>query len=144
MVVIATDKMYLVGKRIYSVFMDEDVESRSIRNKKEEIFSYLIRVSFEPEDSAVLGTSLSSRSNDIMTVEFKVYGHKRATEVYRDIVRQIREQCPDQLYLDKIAEDFLARSTDDISTAEICRARETERRSKEVLRRSKRGVRRRY
>lgn len=136
MIVIATDMMYLVGKRIYSIYIDEDIETRYVKRRKVDIASYLIKVTFEPDDLAQ--NPNSSRSNDIMTVEYKVYGRSRALHAYRDIVQQIREQCPDQLYLDKIAERFLARSIeDDACTAEICEIGETERRSEEVLRRTK-------
>lgn len=136
MIVIATDKMYVVANKIHSIYLDEDLETRYLSGKKHDVLGFLIKVTFEPDNSSI-NLSQSSRSYDLMTVEFKVFGHKRAIQVYRDIVSQIREQCPDQVYLDRVAELFLARSIgDDPSTEEICLPREKERRSKEVLRRA--------
>jgi hypothetical protein len=143
MIVIATDKMYIVAKKIFSVFVDEDREY--VRRAKNPMFSYNIRITFEPDNSAAyMGSVTSSRNEEIMTVEFKIHGYARANTAYRDIVNQIREQCPDQVYLDKMAEKFLTRSTedDDPCAAEVRQAGKTKGRSKEVLRRTKTSFRR--
>lgn len=145
MIVIATDRMYIVSKKIHSIFLDEEIDIRRIKkNIAKDFFYYLIKITFEPEDSAASHHGNSSRSYDIMTVEFKVYGQSRAISVYKDIVSQIREQCPDQVYLDKIAENFLARSLDDAGATEVCETREAEGRNQEILRRAKIRTRRRH
>jgi len=138
MIVIATDKMYVVAKKIYSIYLDEDIDLRYYGRSRLTFFCYNIKITFEPDDAGNQTTITPSRSNDIMTVEFKVHGHSRAINVYKDIVNQIREQCPDQVYLDKIAESFLTRrEEDDPSTTEICESGKEERRSKTLLRRTK-------
>ena len=136
MVTIITDKGYIQTNKIHSIYMDEQHEDAFFTlGKRQSVVAYNIVVTFEPIN---INNSSSQSRNDNMTVEIKVFGLKRATLLMRDMIKQIREQCPDQLYLDKIAEKFLTGEIEDEpNTSKICSPREKKRRSKKVLRRVK-------
>jgi hypothetical protein len=137
MITIVTDKSYIQTNKIHSIYMNEHYEDIFSNRKHKGGIIYIIHVNFEPINP--LGAPNLSR-NDVMSIEMRIFGLKRATLMFRDMIRQIREQCPDQLYLDKIAENFLTGEIeDDPSPDEICNPRKEKKRSKKVLRRAKRS-----
>jgi hypothetical protein len=144
MIVIATEKMFINAKKIHSIFLDEEADYEIVKKNKKTLFYYTLRINFTPTNEESLNhANNSSRYENIMCVDFKIYGHKRAVKLYKDIVSQIREQCPDQLYLDKIADTFLSRSIDDDpSTEELYPVRKEKGRSEGVFRSTKASSRR--
>jgi len=136
MIVIVADKIYVVGKKINYIYMDENIHQIKKNGKTADLMCYTVTINFEPQETQQQSqSSYTSRNNDSMTVDFKVYGLKRAISIFRDMVSQIREQCPDQLYLDKLLDNLLARSPeDDPSDEEVYRTRKTKRKDKIVLR----------
>ncbi len=144
MIVIATEKMFINAKKIHSIFLDEEADYAAIKKNKKTSFYYTLRINFTPTSEESLNNiNNSSRYDHVMCVDFKIYGHQRAVKLYKDIVYQIREQCPDQLYLDKIADALLSRSIDDDpSTEELHSVREEKRRGEGVFRSTKTSSRR--
>ncbi len=45
---------------------------------------------------------------DVDTVSIRVVGYERGIALFEDMMRQIRMQMPDHLFLDKIVSDFLS------------------------------------
>jgi hypothetical protein len=135
MVVIVTERLYIVAQKIHSMFVEEQVEEMRYRNRTIQVPITTIKVQFEP-----INANPNQRNDNQFGVDVKVYSRKKAISLFKDMVRQIREQCPDQLYLDKIAENFLMGAIeDDTSTDEICGVGKEKRRDKKVLRRPRRG-----
>lgn len=138
MVTIVTDRLYLLTEKIHSIYVDEEMDHfQSSSGKRSYVPQFKIVINFVPIDA---NNSNNIRNDNSATVEIRGFGRKRTVLLFKDIVRQIREQCPDQLYLDKVIDNFLSQEVeDDAGTKEIRRLGEEERRSKKVLRRSKRG-----
>lgn len=51
--------------------------------------------------------SQNSRGDDIRSVEILIQGKEIANTLYKEIISQIREQMPDQLFLDKLVDNIL-------------------------------------
>lgn len=78
------------------------------RLEKLENTFYQITINFVPVGgSAILG---NSRGGDVRQVQIMVRGHSKAVGLYQEIVMQIREQLPDQMFLDKLVENLLGTS----------------------------------
>jgi len=119
------------------MYVEESLEEIRVNNKIGSIPVTTIYVQFEPVPG-------SPNSNNQMSVDLKVYSRKKAITLFKDMVRQIREQQPDALYLAQIAETFLTGAIeDDASPDEICRVGTPARASKKLLSKPKRGNRRR-
>jgi hypothetical protein len=132
MVVIVTERLYIVSQKIHTMYVEEGFEEIMFRGKTIQVPVTTIKVQFEP-----INTNPSNRDGNF-AVEVKVYSRKKAIGLFKDMVNQVREQCPDQVYLDKIAENFLTGVIeDDRSASEICVTGEEKRRNKKVLRRPK-------
>jgi hypothetical protein len=131
-IVIVSARCYLLAEAINWITIDEvDIEHeakdeyraslRKSRSKKKKASikkapvtvadnkDYFITISFIPVGSPASSNNAlkSSSSGGYTSVGFTVNGHKNALALYSDIVNQIREQLPDQLYLDKLVEKFL-------------------------------------
>jgi hypothetical protein len=59
------------------------------------------------------GNGLSKNRGDSTTVAIKVTGRDRCQELFTHMVEQIREQIPDNKFLDQIVEQFLIESRED-------------------------------
>lgn len=71
---------------------------------------YRISINFMPVGGSNNNNPLSKgnyNSGDGRCVQFLVQGQKKAEGVYKEIVNQIREQIPDQVYLDKLVDKLL-------------------------------------
>lgn len=139
MVVIVTERLYIVSQKIHSMFVEEQIEEMRYKGRVVNVPVTTIKVQFEP-----INANPNQRNDNQFGVDVKVYSRKKAISLFKEMVKQIREQCPDQLYLDKIAENFLMGEVpDDTSADEICNSGEAERRSKKVLRKSRKRPKRR-
>lgn len=65
---------------------------------------YKISVNFVPVNG---GGNQMSRP-DVRQVDVLVRGHDKAMSTYHEMVTQIREQLPDQMFLDKLVEKLLS------------------------------------
>lgn len=138
---IVTSRTYLLCEAINHISLRAEPER--INNHKIMPY-YYIDINFVPLSRGNGGgsSSLSSRNNDEdHQVCIKVIGEKVALRVYKEIVQQIREQMPDQMYLDKMVENILGGNDihDDTSATEVSSTRRKKRGSKAILRGNGRG-----
>jgi|GEM_PF-4685978 len=101
MIVIITRKCYVVADKINYVTIHEENEDYTHRGRKVKRRIYNIIIDFEPVSSQ------SHKRGDGSVVVKIQDDEKKANALYVDMVQQIREQCPDQLYLDRVIESFL-------------------------------------
>ncbi len=110
--VIVTQNQYLLASKIHHITMDEQVNYQDIRDERGRHRSikdvhYVIQIIYAPEN--VNSNNGQLRSNDeqrecSVTIRTAVNAHK----VFRDLIQQIREQMPDQLYLDTALERMIS------------------------------------
>ncbi len=167
-IIIVTKNQYICASQVHAVLLDEehnyiDVSEipRKVKRVKENV--YTIKVTYTPEDSAVSQRSSSNNhGNGDGTYEacVEIKGYKNAHDIFATLVNQIREQQPDQLYLQKFIDDLLTKTNeiedvpefelipeellkneedDDGSTNKIRGSGKAERECKRVLRTIKKG-----
>lgn len=132
MITIVTSRLYLLCEAINAIKMEYYPER--LPNNRFLPF-YTIALNITPQNR---GTS----SDETEQVEIRICGEKAALSFFKELVTQIREQMPDQVYLDKMLEDILAGGKDiydDSRTTSLSRAGEKKKRSKTILRGSTRG-----
>ena len=133
-IVIVTKQCYLLCESINYIAVNEvqDDEDRDLsifdRNKrkrkkptKKQIeawkkMQYQIIIDFIPSGGVNPGGSGSSRklgNGETATVAIKVTGRDRCLELFAHMVEQIREQIPDNKFLDEIVEKFIQENKDD-------------------------------
>jgi hypothetical protein len=141
--IIVTKRCFVVAERVDNVFIEESMEedyglAQEIKKRKKALMrkarskaktvgdikrakevgpyvrKFWIKIHYIP---ASIGPNSSSRS-DIRECAIGTYSHRVAMELYAEIVKQYREQNPDALYLDKIAESFLGGLANDGSNEE--------------------------
>jgi hypothetical protein len=71
---------------------------------------YEITIDFVPV--AHPASNGGSRRDDRSAVTIMVRGYTECLALFKDMVHQIREQMPDQLYLDKLVEKFFTENPD--------------------------------
>lgn len=114
--VIVTQNQYLQCSKIHHMMMDEQtnyhevtLENQDRRTVREKY--YQITIIYSPIDinsTGGNGFGNSQSSQDQRECSVIIRGAVNAHKVFRDIVEQIREQLPDQVYLDKALERMLA------------------------------------
>lgn len=151
--VIVTRNQYILANAIHHITLDElhDYHEISIRGRSKHLREkvYRITVLYIPETSAQ--NNRGDRSECCITLR----GRADAYRIYKDLIRQIREQMPDALFLDKAFENLLGEEelkeianteidelsmealVDEPSKKKVRRARKKKRRSKKVLRGSR-------
>lgn len=136
-VVIVTEQCYLLAEAINYIVINEDEENhhdrdymldapkkrkgskkKSLGQKNKDIREYIqerkpfaIAINFIPKGAPQQSHHSSSLakhgSGDSTAVHIHVMGLRRTIKVFRDIVRQLREQIPDEKFLDTLVENFL-------------------------------------
>jgi hypothetical protein len=72
---------------------------------------YNIVIDFIPKNNPnVGGGNLRKSGDENTTVQIRVHGYTRTLSLFQDIVAQIREQIPDEMFLNKLVEQFLTSS----------------------------------
>ena len=84
----------------YKTKRQRDKEKKEEEQRKNELY-YQVSINFVPNGGYQNG-SLDQRVVTIM-----VQGHDKAKALYTEMVQQIREQLPDQLYMKELVEKFL-------------------------------------
>ena len=160
--VIVTQNQYILASKIHHVTMDESTNHQEIylgngRRKTITERFYQISVIYTPEDiSNNISLSNNRNNNETRECTVNIRGAVNAHLVFKNLIQQIREQMPDQLYLDTAMERMIAginmedlqdrdvnsklpelETKDDRKPKKIRRARKTKRASKAVLRKSK-------
>lgn len=54
----------------------------------------------------------NNKSDEISILTVRITGEKPALKFFKELVQQIREQLPDQIYLDKMLDDILSGGKD--------------------------------
>lgn len=108
MITIVTSRTYLLCDSINSITLQYNPD-RLYNNKV--IPFYDIHVDFN-RTNANSNNSNSRNSDEGHVLTIRVAGEKVALKVYKEIVQQIREQLPDQVYLDKMLDDILSGGKD--------------------------------
>lgn len=114
--VIVTKNQYIIASKIYHITLNENYEYHNVKTNSgskdvKETF-YEISVSYSPEATTNSSQPFSNR-DDIRDCTVVIRGKVDAYKVYKTLIEQIREQNPDQLFLDKALETLL--STDDLA-----------------------------
>lgn len=110
--VIVTQNQYLLASKIHHIVMDENVNYIDGRNAAGKMISirdvnYVIQIIYSPENVNSSNGQLSN-SNDQRECSVTIRSAVNAHKVFRDLIQQIREQMPDQLYLDTALERMIA------------------------------------
>lgn len=165
--VIVTQNQYLLASKIHHITMDENVNYVEVRTTAGKLVSlrdahYVIQIIYSPENVANNNGQLRS-SDEQRECSVTIRSAVDAYKVFKDLIQQIREQMPDQLYLDTALERMIANADlaslqerdaeneedkftvsltvvekkNDRRAKKIRKPRKTKRTSKKVLRRSK-------
>jgi hypothetical protein len=165
--VIVTQNQYILASKINHVTMDEQINTVELIGLNGRRYSFLdkyyqITVIYTPEASQVtnnFGNSSGNRGDEVRECSVIVRGAVNAHLIFKNLIQQIREQMPDQLYLDTALERMLT-STDmeslkdkdskeddfkleiknatKLSSAKVRKTGKTKRASKKVLRGTRR------
>lgn len=157
--VIVTQNQYILATKIHHITMDEQFDHKEIYlhngRRKTVVEKYFqITVIYTPDTTAQQHNG-NARHDEIRECSVILRGAVNAHLVFKNLIQQIREQMPDQLYLDKALENMLAgidlnslkekdaedklllEIGNDRSAKTVRRARKTKRAGKAVLRKSK-------
>lgn len=159
--VIVTQNQYILASKIHHVTMDESTNHIEIyvNNGRRHTITertFNITVTYTPEDSSPSTSLSNSRNQDMRECSVTIRGAVNAHLVFKNLIQQIREQMPDQLYLDTALERMIEGmdlddlkdqdvrnakleevKADDRSTKKVRRPRKAKRANKKVLRKSK-------
>src|ERR1035437_1623444 len=104
--VIVTKNQYILAKSIQHITLDENVSYDELyvngKNRMIRTYTYNLHVSYIPEQQT------QNTRDEIKECVVVIRGKVNAYQIYKDLIGQIREQCPDQLFLDKALEDLLS------------------------------------
>lgn len=113
--VLVTQNQYILAAKINHITMDEQIQHQEVRSTngryKTRVDRYFqITVIYTPEASQNQQNFNSKGHNGEETRECSVIlrGHVHAHNVFTNLIQQIREQLPDQLYLDTALERMIA------------------------------------
>lgn len=160
--VIVTQNQYILAKIIHHITLNENVEYIDLRikgkltNVKQETFT--INIVYTPDNP----NPGSNRHDEWRECAVVLRSKADAYRAYKELIHQIREQSPDQLFLDKVMESILSSDlTEEISdkpskdeelnlysleekrhdrrAKKVRSIRKTKAKSKRILRKSKRS-----
>jgi hypothetical protein len=149
--VIVTQNQYILASKIHHITLDEDSDYQDLwvgSRKRTTIDKfYRITVVYAADSSHQSNGNFKS-SDDYRECVVNISSKEHAYKVFKNLIQQIREQMPDQLFLDKALEKLLSEPVpetllteggveDDGSTEKVRRSRKEKKRNKKVFRRSK-------
>lgn len=115
--VIVTQNQYILAAKINHVTMDEQLNTMELRHKNGGVYHVIdryfqITVIYTPEasqsaNSNSFGSSSGNRGDEVRECSVILRGAVHAHTVFKNLIQQIREQMPDQLYLDTALERML-------------------------------------
>ena len=109
--VIVTQNQFIVASKIFHITMDEQVQHREIMigNKYQSVLDsyWTIVVIYQPEVHGYSQNSNQNFGSDTRECTVNVRGAVDAHKCFRDLIEQIREQNPDQLFLDKALQKMI-------------------------------------
>src|SRR6478736_6069750 len=97
--VILTDRQFILADSILEMSVNEDKQFQwqNTATEPAEYSKWSIQVNYMPIGSAVIGNL-----RDCMTAIIQVGSKKEAEALFKDMVKQYREQRPDEVYLNKL------------------------------------------
>lgn len=126
-VVIVTSQCYLLAESINYIIINEvddsddrewnprNTKNRKVRRNNKVVRDYILErkpfnivIDFMPKNQPQNQNSNKNNNDESSIVNITVHGLTRTLRVFQDIVMQLREQIPDELFLDKLVEQFLA------------------------------------
>lgn len=109
--VIVTKNQYILANKIHHITLDEHKEVLEYRKSgkwhSEIINKFTITLYYTPDNGAT-----NNNFNDVRECSVYISDKYDAKSIYKDLISQIREQMPDQLYLDKAFENLLKQEDD--------------------------------
>ena len=115
-IVIVTKQCYLICEGINFISVDEVKQDdykasygsrpKTKKKKSEDDVMYEITIDFIPAANNSAANN-SNRNRDLGSVTINVLGRTRCLALFEDMVKQIRDQMPDVLWLNKLVENFL-------------------------------------
>lgn len=157
--VIVTSNHYLIAKSISHIVLDEFIDYTDARTRSGKYTSiprprYDICITYIPE--------YAQRADDTRECTIRLTSKAQAHIIYRDLISQIREQMPDQLFLDNVVDSILNQydpealslkenkelmsykeALNDVESEEVRSIRKKKRRNQKLLRGAKTSNRRR-
>lgn len=111
--VIVTQNQYILAQKINHITMDENIDHQEVRSNNGRYRTitdryYQITVIYTPESSQASNSNQLSRDPELRECSVILRGAMNAHLAFKDLIRQIREQMPDQLYLDTALERMIA------------------------------------
>ena len=127
-VVIVTSRCYLLCEAINHISVNEieddckqeAIFSRSSKKKRKkkrptkaqiakriQNAAYEVVINFIPHSKSQQNATSSRNHDETETVSITVHGRDRCLALFSEIVQQIREQLPDQMFLDKLVEQLM-------------------------------------
>lgn len=111
--VIVTQNQYILASKINHITMDEQLQHVEVRSKNGRCRTIIqryfqITVVYIPEVSNGHGNNSANRGDDIKECSVIIRSAIDAYVVFKNLIQQIREQMPDQLYLDTALEKMLS------------------------------------
>lgn len=113
--VIVTQNQYILASKINHITMDEQISTINLCHPNGRTYQtidhqFQITVVYTPEVSHTINNNLQTHGNrgdELRECTVVIRGAVHAYTVFKDLIQQIREQMPDQLYLDTALERML-------------------------------------
>ena len=110
--VIVTQNQYILASKIHHVTMDEQTnhnEVRTVSGRYRTVIDryFQITVIYTPEQTQQQMNQNNGRDPEQRECSVVIRGNVKAHLVFKNLIQQIREQMPDQLYLDTALERML-------------------------------------
>lgn len=127
---IVTSRCFIACEKVTSVVIEENIPERTrVRPKKtkakknklgklaapvaEPPKQFTITVSYYPlakqtNNQNGYGSSSSSTGIEECSIDLRVFGKKESYDLYREIVKEVRDQHPNEGYLDELVDKLLA------------------------------------
>ncbi len=120
---IVTDKCFLACEKVVSVVIEEDFTAvRKLKssvdklkakkpkaNQTENQGPVVIVISYYP---VITGSGYGNGDRVVHELEITVSGKKEANRLFRDIIKEVREQHPNEGYLDSLVDRVLSEDKD--------------------------------
>ena len=111
--VLVTQNQYILAHKIHHITLDEVVNHDEVRSRVGKVISkkdisYIIHVVYSPEEVSTQNSGMMKNNYEQRECTVTIRNVVNAHKVFRDLIQQIREQMPDQLYLDTALERMIA------------------------------------
>jgi hypothetical protein len=135
-IAIVTSRSFLLCDSINYMTLDSGFEYS--HNDEIQAVKYTINISYNSTNRNNNHSSgLSGGRDTIHHVSIGVFGEDRALKLFKELLNQVRDQCPDEPFLNSMVEKILTGEMEDVkddtSSIKIYNPREEEGRSKTVL-----------